>query len=163
MAAERCVSPGQLCEKRKKCAIRSCCRLPVELKEALIEVCLKHNKYNNYNNKAHKPLRTSWMCWSCLIIIKSCYYDYRINKPFTCSRYLICVLRSVHQISTHKSTRSKTRSHVGSRGQKYLIPDARASHKEALDQLLGHSIPLRVALNLPPGDFTHAQCLDTVP
>ena len=26
----------------------------------------------------------------------------RINKPFTCSRYLICVLCSVHQISTHK-------------------------------------------------------------
>ena len=38
---------------------------------------------------AHKPLRTSWislkMCLPCLIIRKSCYFDDRINKPFTCS------------------------------------------------------------------------------
>ena len=36
--------------------------------------------------KAHKPLRTSWisqkMCPPCLIIIQSCYCDYRINETF---------------------------------------------------------------------------------
>ena len=36
-----------------------------------------------------------------LIIIQSCYFDYRINKPFTCSRCVICVSRSVHSISTY--------------------------------------------------------------
>ena len=49
--------------------------------------------------KAHKPLHTSWisqkMCLSCLIIMQSCYFNYRINKPFTYSRCLICVLCSV--------------------------------------------------------------------
>ena len=29
-------------------------------------------------------------CLSCLIIIQYCYFDYRINKPFACSRCLIC-------------------------------------------------------------------------
>ena len=39
--------------------------------------------------------------WPCLIIIKSCYFDYRINKPFTCSRCVICVSCSGHAILTH--------------------------------------------------------------
>ena len=55
--------------------------------------------------KAHKPLRTSWipqkMCLPCLIIVQSCYFHYRINKPFACSRCLICVSCSVHVISTY--------------------------------------------------------------
>ena len=45
--------------------------------------------------KDHIPLRTSWisprMCLSCLIIIQSCYFDYRICKPYACSRCVICV------------------------------------------------------------------------
>ena len=59
------------------------------------------------------------MCLPCLI--QSCYFDYRINKPFTCSHCLICVSCSVHVIShvlraqrlmgsfylTHNSTRSE--------------------------------------------------------
>ena len=56
-----------------------------------------------------------------MVIIKSCYFDYRINKPFTYSRCVICVSCSVHVIPTyyvrkgswafilitHKSTRSE--------------------------------------------------------
>ena len=73
--------------------------------------------------KAHKPLRISWIspktCLPCLIIIQSCYFDYRINKLFACSRCVICVLYSVLDVLraqrsmgffiliTHKSTRSE--------------------------------------------------------
>ena len=49
----------------------------------------------NQEKKAHIPLRTSWilkqMCQPCLVIIQSCYFDYRINKPFAYSRRVICV------------------------------------------------------------------------
>ena len=41
------------------------------------------------------------MCLPCLIIIQSCYFDYRINKPFTYSRCVICVSCSVHVISAY--------------------------------------------------------------
>ena len=55
--------------------------------------------------KAHKPLCTSWisqkMCQQCLIIMQSCHCDNRINKPFACSRCVICVSCSVHVISTY--------------------------------------------------------------
>ena len=40
-------------------------------------------------------------CPPCLIIIQSCYFDYSINKPFACSRCLICVSSSGHVISTY--------------------------------------------------------------
>ena len=40
-------------------------------------------------------------CRPCVIVLKSCYIDYRINKPSTCSRCLICVSYSVHVISTY--------------------------------------------------------------
>ena len=36
----------------------------------------------------------------CSIIIQSCSFDYRINKPFICSHCVICVSCSVHLIST---------------------------------------------------------------
>ena len=36
------------------------------------------------------------MCQPCLVIIQSCYFDHRINKPFACSRCLICVSCSAH-------------------------------------------------------------------
>ena len=78
---------------------------------------------HNPEKKAHKPLHTSCisqeMYLPCLIIIQSCYFDYRIYKPFTCSRCVICVLCSIHLISayakdhglfiliTHKSLRSE--------------------------------------------------------
>ena len=60
----------------------------------------KHNQ-----EKPHKPLRASWTSrkirLSCLIIIKSCYFGNRINKPFTCSHCVICVSCSVHVIPTY--------------------------------------------------------------
>ena len=83
------------------------------------------SRKHNHKNKAHKPLRTSYlspkMCLPCLIIIKSCYFDIRMDKPFPCSRCVICVSGSVLLISTfyvrkgswafflitHKSTRSE--------------------------------------------------------
>ena len=39
------------------------------------------------------------MCLPCWIIIQSCHFDSRINKPLT--RCLNCVSFSVHVISTH--------------------------------------------------------------
>ena len=62
------------------------------------------------------------MCWARVVIMPSCYFDYRINKPFPYSRCVICISCSVHVISTyyvrkgswafstlttHKSTRSE--------------------------------------------------------
>ena len=41
------------------------------------------------------------MCPPCLIIIQSCYFDCRINTPFTRSRCVTCVSCSVHLVSTH--------------------------------------------------------------
>ena len=41
-----------------------------------------------WRKKAHKPLRPSRIshnCPPCLIIIQSCYFDYKINKPFAYS------------------------------------------------------------------------------
>ena len=55
--------------------------------------------------KAHKPSRTSHispqMCLPCLVIVQSCYCDYRINKTFLRPRCLICILDSGHFISTY--------------------------------------------------------------
>ena len=55
--------------------------------------------------KAHKPLHTSWispkMYLPCLIIIESCYFDSRINKPFVYSHYMICISCTVHLIWTY--------------------------------------------------------------
>ena len=42
-----------------------------------------------------------WAFISSLCFSDACYCDYRINKPFTCSRCLICVSCSVHVISTY--------------------------------------------------------------
>ena len=68
------------------------------------------SKEHNQEKEAHKPLRTSFiskkMYLSCLIIMQSCYCDYRINKPFACSRCVICVSCSVHVILTC-TTRAK--------------------------------------------------------
>ena len=51
---------------------------------------------------AHIPLCTMWisqqMCQPHLLIIKSCYFDYRINKSFTCFRCMICIWCSVHDV-----------------------------------------------------------------
>ena len=77
----------------------------------VIGVCLhsqsaleKHNQEKKHKHK-HKPLCNWWisqkLCLPCLIIKQSCYLDYRMNKPFTCSRCVICVSCSVHVISTY--------------------------------------------------------------
>ena len=51
---------------------------------------------------AHIPLCTMWisqqMCQPHLLIIKSCYFDYRINKSFACFRCMICISCSVHDV-----------------------------------------------------------------
>ena len=66
---------------------------------------------------AHLVNFSKKMCLPCLLIEQSYYFDYRINKPFVCSRCVICVSCSVRVISTyyarkgffilitHKSTR----------------------------------------------------------
>ena len=53
----------------------------------------KHNQENSPYTLVH--LLNSQMCRPCLIIIKSCYFDYRINKLLTCSRCSICISCSV--------------------------------------------------------------------
>ena len=81
--------------------------------------------------KAHVPLRTSWiflpiilkMSLPCSIMIQSCYFDFKIDKPFTCSCCVICVpcslfiwsrhvlraqrIMGVFILITHKSTKSE--------------------------------------------------------
>ena len=62
------------------------------------------------------------MCRPCSIVLKSCYFDYRINKPFTCSCCLVSVSCAVYTTfqalhgqrimgfltkTTHKYTRSE--------------------------------------------------------
>ena len=81
----------------------------------------KHNKKKEPTNLCAPPEFLKQMCLPCLIVIKSCYFHYRINKPFACSR---CYLRSVlgsrdldvlraqriigfFILITHKSTRSE--------------------------------------------------------
>ena len=52
--------------------------------------CLPSQSASEKHNQAHNPLRTLWMCRPCLMIIKSSYFDYQINKPFTLD--LFCAL-----------------------------------------------------------------------
>ena len=57
----------------------------------------KHNQEKSQQTFAH-PVHFSKICRPCLIIrIKSCYFVFRINKPFTCSR---CLTRFVLSAST---------------------------------------------------------------
>ena len=55
--------------------------------------------------KEEKNPHISWIskkkCLPCLTIIQSCYFDYKMNKPLTCSRCVICVSCSVHWNSTY--------------------------------------------------------------
>ena len=83
----------------------------------------QHPKSTIKKKKSHKPLRISWisnrefspeMYLPCLIIIQSCYFDYRIKTVRTLSlRFVLCSLdleelRAQRIISaTHKSTRSE--------------------------------------------------------
>ena len=50
---------------------------------------------------AHLENFTQKMCPPCLIIIRSCCFDYKMNKPFDWSLCVICVSCSVHLISTY--------------------------------------------------------------
>ena len=51
---------------------------------------IRIRKAQSRKKRAHIPLRTLWisqkLCSPCLKIIKYCYFDYRLNKPFACSR-----------------------------------------------------------------------------
>ena len=71
---------------------------------------------HDQERKAHMPLRPSWisfkklkkMCLPCLLILQSCYFDYRTNTSFACSRCVICLSCDLDELraeSTHKSTR----------------------------------------------------------
>ena len=66
-------------------------------------VCLVSQ--SGQEKKAHKPLRILWIypktCLPRLIIIQSCYSDYRIDKLSASSRCLICVSFSIHLILTY--------------------------------------------------------------
>ena len=54
---------------------------------------------------AHKPLRNLWIakkiCVPFLIIRKSCYFDFTINKPLASSGWMIYVSCAVHVISRY--------------------------------------------------------------
>ena len=65
----------------------------------------------------------SQMCPPCWIIIQSCYFDYKINKPYACSHGMICLPCSVHLrcvqrimgffiLITHKSMRLENLYHM---------------------------------------------------
>ena len=70
----------------------------------VIAVCLLSQSVSaqhSQEEKVHKPLRSSYI-FPCLIIIPiSCYFDCRIDKVFTHSCCMICVVCSVHVISTY--------------------------------------------------------------
>ena len=72
-------------------------------------------------SRKESPQTFAKMCRPCLIITQSCYCDSRINKPFTCSRCLICVSSSVHVISTYYMPK-------GSWALSYLIDEIRKSN-----------------------------------
>ena len=63
----------------------------------------------------------------CLIIIQSCYFDYTINKPFTCSRCVICVScsRSAMRAKDHRLFSPNYPQNFGESG--YKISRASAS------------------------------------
>ena len=69
----------------------------------VIGVCLLSQSEPEKHNKGKKGPHTfahlKQMCRPCLIIIQSCYFDCRINKPFAYSRCLVCISCSVHVIS----------------------------------------------------------------
>ena len=77
----------------------------VSISSTWSELACSANQLPKSTIKPHKPLRSSWisqiMCPPCFIIIQSCYFDSRINEPFTCSRCVICVSCSVHLIWTY--------------------------------------------------------------
>ena len=90
------------------------CKAYMELKDKLftslennhvIGVCLLSQSEPEKHNKGKKGPHTfahlKQMCRPCLIIIQSCYFDCRINKPFAYSRCLVCISCSVHVISTY--------------------------------------------------------------
>ena len=61
----------------------------------------KHNQEKGSPQTFAQLVNFFKMCLPYLRIIQSCYFDYRINKPFTCPRCVICVSRSVHMKSTY--------------------------------------------------------------
>ena len=85
----------------------------------MVGVCLSSQsapeKRKKPTNLCAPPEFLKQMCRPCFIIIKSCYLDYIINKPFICSRCFcsrdLDVLRAQRIMGffiTHKSTRSET-------------------------------------------------------
>ena len=77
--------------------------------------------------KALYSLHPLWisqnMCLPCWIIIQSCYFDYKINKPYARSHGMICLPCSVHLrcvqrimgffiLITHKSMRLENLYHM---------------------------------------------------
>ena len=70
----------------------------------VIGVCLLNQSASEKQIKKKSPqtfahFENFWnMHRSCLIIRKSCYFDYSMNRPFTRSRCVICVSRAAHVI-----------------------------------------------------------------
>ena len=89
----------------------------------VIGVCLPSQSVlekHNQEREAHIPLRTSWISQKQNVpamFDNHCIFDCRINQPFACSLYVICVSCSVNFISTYyaKDRRlfqvAKSRSH----------------------------------------------------
>ena len=78
------------------------CQIPLNPYRQLMHVtrvCLlgqsaseKHNKEKGPHTFAHLVnFSPPPKCRPCLIIMQSCYCDYKTNKTFVCSRCLICV------------------------------------------------------------------------
>ena len=103
--------------------------------------------------KAHIyiPLRTSWistkMCPPCLIIIQSCYFDYTINKPFTCSRCVICVScsRSAMRAKDHRLFSPNYPQNFGESGYKISRASASGIVWETRQSNMAAKFPLKSA------------------
>ena len=93
-----CLDRNKICSKHKNCKIkivkgrRPSTIHPKAFPPTWSEFVCPANQHSKktIKKKAHKPLRTSRISQTVfrpyLIIIKSCYFDYRINKLFTRSR-----------------------------------------------------------------------------
>ena len=125
----------------------------------VIGVCLpsqsvpkKHNQEKSPQTFAHL-VNFSEMCPPCLIIIQSCYCDYRINKPSTYSRCVICVSCSVHLISTYyvrkKSEAFFSTNHITFirflpifQQTRHTVDDRQGSWQVSFFNPLGHSLAM---------------------
>ena len=95
----------------------------------MIRVSCPANQHPESTNQEKTALKQ--MCRPCLIIIRSCYFEYRANKPFTCSpldlRFVLCsrgldVVRAQRIIGffNHNCNTQIKRVRVGSPGEECM-------------------------------------------